>query len=330
MKLKSFRGASGLLAAMIAVLVAGSSANAQVTAISQARGQVYFSSDSNYAITGIVGGYNYAAPPPLVNPGTGSPAVNSFNALTGIPGAPAGGLANAFNVANSFSFLPPPGYTYLQSDPLPGNQKTTAGLRVTAAVHPLLLNFVSAPAITVGPFTGLDQGINAPGYALEQFDFDMFYKVGINGLLPAVVTPTANITGHLFNSANGAPPFAEFGEELNYYEVYGATTIPLGSAGSYMSWNTAGPVIGTVTGTPSLIHPLFVSTSGLVTYLEVTGTVFFEGDPSDLTATIGVPAPAPAAGTLALTGLAGAVLLFRRRAGRALELQRAWLPRRTR
>jgi len=318
MKRKTFSGATGLLLAMIAVLAGGSRAGAQVTGIAQARGQVYFSSDSNYAITGVVGGYNHAAPGSITNPGTGSPVVNALNALTGIPGAPLGGYVNAFNAGNSFSFLPPPGFTYLQADPLPGNQKTIAGLHATAAVHPLLINRVSAPAITIGPFTGLDQGINAPGYALEQFDFDMFYTVGVNGLLPAIVTPTATITGHLFNSANGSPPFAEFGEEINYYEVSGAPTTFLGSAGAYQSWNSAGPVIATVTGTPSLISPFIFNTA--LPELEVTGTIFLEGDPSDLTASIGVPAPAPAAATLALTGIAGIMLLLRRRAGGNREL----------
>jgi hypothetical protein len=302
------RGVCGLLLAFVAVLVAGSQANAQVTGITQARGQIYFSSDND--------AFNYAAPVVVVNPGTGNPVVNALNALTGIPGAPAGGFASAFNIANSFSFLPPGGYAYTQADPLPGNQKTVAGMNVKASVNLPLINKVTAPKIVAAPFTGLHQGNHAPGFAFEQFDFDIFYSVGLAGLLPAIKTPTVTISGNLVNSPLGSPPFAEVGEELNYYQVIGATSTLLGSAGLYQSWNTAGPIFATVTGPSSPINQLFVSTAGLVTDLEVTGTVFLEGDPSSLDVSLDpVPAPRPAAGALVLFGMVAAMPLLRR-AGR--------------
>lgn len=288
----TMRCAGVLLPALTFLVWVSSLASAQITGITQADGQIYFSSNSDTAPN------NYSAPGGL-NPATGTMSVNSFNALVGIPGAPAAGLPNALTPA--FSFLPPNGYTYLQSDTFAGTQQTKAGLNVIAAVHPLLVNYATGPRIQALPFSGLEQGIAAPGYALEQFDFDAFYSIGAAGVLPAVKTLTAHITGNLAASGASGSPFAEFGYEINYYGIYGSSITPLGSAGMYASWNTAGPITATVTGTPSLISGYG---PGLPAVLEVTGTMFMAADPSSLDVDVEDDVPEPASlGLVAALGL---------------------------
>ena len=312
MKCSSRGVASVLLVGILLILISGSGAYAQVTGLLYANGLDYFSSDSDT--------YNYQSPLAPPNPGTGLTTVNAFNALNGIPGAPAGGLSNAYTNANSFSFSSPYGYT--QADPLPAAQKTVAGLSVVATYNPPLIPYVTAPRIQAFPysssFNGLHQAANAPGYALTQFDFEAFYSVGPSGVLPAVKTVTATISGNLVASGANLNPFAEFGYEINYYEV-GLTTTSLGSAGVYGSWLGAGPVYASLLGSPSSISGFPYSTyqnpiTGVIepVELEVTGTMFMAGDPSSLDADVEDDIPEPASlGLMATTGL---LILRRRRA----------------
>jgi len=303
-----FRGAYALLACIMVVLATSYRANAQVTGLLYANGQVYFSSDSDTN--------NYQSPFAPANPGTGLTTVNGLNALNGLPGAPLGGSANALNGANSFSFAAPYGYT--QIDPEPAGQKTAAGVSVQATYNPPLVPFVTAPRIqgiaSTGYFNGLHQQPNAPGYAEEQFNFDAFYSVGTNGVLPAVKTVTANINGNLVASAANANPFAEFGYEINYYEVAGSSTTYLGSAGAYQSWLGAGPVVATVTGAPSSIAGFPFSTA--FPELEVTGTMFMAGDPASFDADVEDDVPEPA--SLGLVATAAVLMCRRRRGGLAI------------
>jgi PEP-CTERM motif len=290
------------LAAMTAIFAASSFVDAQVTGLLSAQGQVYFSSDND--------AYNYASPLSVTNPGTGLTTVNALDALNGIPGAPLGGNANALIAGNSFSFTTPT--AYIQADPLVPTQQTIAGVTVKATAHPLLLPYVTAPRVQAYPFTGLHQGSTAPGYALEQFDFDAFYSVGSAGVLPAVKTITANINGNLVNSGV-VTPFAEFGYEINYYEDVGSNTTYLGTASAFQSWNVAGPFSATITGSPSSINGFTYSTStGAVSVLEVTGTMFMAGDPASFDADVEDDIPEPA--SLGLMATAGLLILRRRRA----------------
>jgi hypothetical protein len=285
------------------ILAAGSLAKAQVNGLLYANGQDYFSSDSDT--------FNYQSPFAPANPGTGLTTVNALNALNGLSGAPLGGSANAFNGANSFSFAAP--YGYSQVDPLPVGQKTAASVSVQATYSLPLSPFVTAPRIqeipSTGYFNGLHQAANAPGYALDQFNFDAFYSVGSNGVLPAVKTVTATINGNLVASAASPNPFAEFGYEINYYEILGSSAIPLGSAGAYQSWNVAGPFAAIVTGPPANINGFPFSTA--FPELEVTGTIFMAGDPAYFDADVEDDVPEPV--TLGIVGISSLMLLARRR-----------------
>ncbi len=79
MKFNTFGIASASLVGILGMLWASSNANAQVTGVVSANGQIYFSSDSDT--------YNYASPSVVTNPGTGLTTVNANNALNGLPGA---------------------------------------------------------------------------------------------------------------------------------------------------------------------------------------------------------------------------------------------------
>ncbi len=200
-------------------------------------------------------------------------------------------------------------------DPLPAAQRTVAGVTTSATISPPLVADVTAPHIQAYPFTGLHQTPGAPGYALEQFDFDAFYSVGSLGVLSATKTITASINGNLTASGANPNPFAEFGYTINYYEVDATTTL-LGSADAYGSWLGAGPVVATVNGPSSLISGFPYSTylniyTGVIepVQLEITGTMFMAGDPASFDVSVeNVPEPT----SLGLLATA-AVLLCRRR-----------------
>ena len=128
-------------------------------------------------------------------------------------------------------------------------------------------------------------------------------------MLPAIKTVTANINGNLVASAANPNPFAEFGYEINYYEILGSSAIPLGSAGAYQSWNLAGPFAATVTGPPANINGFPFSTA--LPELEVTGTIFMAGDPASFDADVEDDVPEPV--TFSIVATTSLLLLARRR-----------------